>query len=396
MLDIVDSASQAFYSQLEFPYRPRYTPLMRTLASGPATVTDLVTQLALTQGAVSQTLKLMADDGLITRSVSPGDGRQVIITLSEHGQGVLDILRPHWARMIAASAELEMDAHVPIRATLRSALAVCDERAFAERLHATADANPATTSVKSRGGHFEAGGDAYAAFRPQYPPALAAELAALTERQSLALDVGCGTGQLTTLLAAHFDQVVGTDASADQLAHAVPAANVHYRHEGAESIAALDNSVDLITVAQAAHWFDLPHFYQQVRRVAAPGAVIALISYGVPFIEHACNALFQQAYWRDLYDYWPAERRHVERAYADLPFPFEPVSLPSLEIAQSLDCDGMIAYMRTWSAYGVACKRGDQANFDRVFAQLRQAWPAGGECRVVWPLAVKVGRVHAP
>lgn len=69
---------------------------------------------------------------------------------------------------------------------------------------------------------FDQGGQAYARFRPEYPPALAAYLASLAPDTALAVDVGCGNGQLSKLLAAHFEAVAGFDPSEDQIAHAAP------------------------------------------------------------------------------------------------------------------------------------------------------------------------------
>ena len=62
-------------------------------------------------------------------------------------------------------------------------------------------------------GHFTAGGERYAQFRPHYPAALAKALAALAPAKRIAVDIGCGSGQLTTLLAPHFERVIGVDPS---------------------------------------------------------------------------------------------------------------------------------------------------------------------------------------
>ena len=67
------------------------------------------------------------------------------------------------------------------------------------------------------GNHFSTGSAEYAAHRPRYPLALASELARISPGHTLALDCACGTGQLSTLLARHFDAVVATDASPSQI-----------------------------------------------------------------------------------------------------------------------------------------------------------------------------------
>lgn len=101
-------------------------------------------------------------------------------------------------------------------------------------------------------------------------------------RRGHALDLGCGTGQLSVLLAGEFDRVTATDPSASQIASAGARGNIRYAIGTAEAIDLPPASLDLIVAAQAAHWFDLPAFYAEARRIAAPGAALALVSYGVP------------------------------------------------------------------------------------------------------------------
>jgi SAM-dependent methyltransferase len=129
--------------------------------------------------------------------------------------------------------------------------------------------------------HFLTGADAYALHRPTYPDTFVAALADLAPARRLALDVGCGTGQMSVLLAERFDAVIATDASAAQIAQATPHPKVRYAQAAAETVSAPVGSVDLIVAAQAAHWFDLPAFHAAARTMAAPGAVIALVTYGV-------------------------------------------------------------------------------------------------------------------
>ena len=126
--------------------------------------------------------------------------------------------------------------------------------------------------------HFSSRAAAYAARRPTYPGAVADFLAQVSPGRALALDVGCGNGQLTSLLAARFEKVIATDASAEQVAGAKPLENVQFRVARAEAAVCEPGSVDLVTAAQAAHWFDLPAFFAEVRRVLRPGGVVALLT----------------------------------------------------------------------------------------------------------------------
>ena len=121
----------------------------------------------------------------------------------------------------------------------------------------------------------------YAQARPDYPPALFEWLARQCAGRGLVWDAGCGNGQASVALAAHFDRVVASDPSAAQIAQAGAHPHVEYRVEAAEAPSLPDASVDLVTVAQAYHWFDHERFHAQVRRVAKPGAVIAVWTYGL-------------------------------------------------------------------------------------------------------------------
>lgn len=240
--------------------------------------------------------------------------------------------------------------------------------------------------------HFETGGAGYAASRPSYPPALAEALVQTCPRRDHALDVGCGNGQLSGLLAAHFDHVTATDPSADQLAHATPHPRISYRAEAAEKIGLPDASIDLITAAQAAHWFDLPAFYAEARRVARPGARLALISYGVPRLEGAPGRAFNAFYWGPFHAYWPEGRAHVEEGYSRLAFPFDEGRIDGLAITRAWSLTELIAYMRTWSASRRAEAVGQVLLLDSFAQEMAQIWGAEDQRRqITWPVTCRLG-----
>ncbi len=163
--------------------------------------------------------------------------------------------------------------------------------------------------------HFSDVAAAYAAHRPSYPPGLGDFLAQLAPARRLAWDAGCGSGQLSLLLAGVFERVVATDASPEQIAQAARHPNVEYRCGRAEASGLPERGADVATAAQAAHWFDLPAYYAEVRRVVRPGGVVALISYGVVTAGPDLDAVIQPFYREVLARYWPPERRHVDAGY---------------------------------------------------------------------------------
>ena len=243
--------------------------------------------------------------------------------------------------------------------------------------------------------HFSTHAAAYAAARPSYPPALADWLAGASPRCGLALDCGCGSGQLSRLLAERFERVVATDASAEQIANAAARPNLDYRVAPAERSGLPDGSADLITVAQAAHWFDLPAFYAEMRRVASPGAALALIAYGVLVLDGEPGRVAQDFYERVLGDYWPPERALVESGYRDLPFPFAEEAVPPFAIDVSWTLFELADYVETWSAVRALERAEGGAAVERFRAALADAWGDPAVPRAVsWPLAIRFGRVR--
>ena len=242
--------------------------------------------------------------------------------------------------------------------------------------------------------HFSTSSADYARYRPRYPDELADWLAAAAPSQALALDCGCGAGQLSTLLARRFERVVATDASASQIAHAQPHARVSYRVAPAEHSGLDDSSVDLLSAAQAAHWFDLPRFHAEARRVLRPRGCIALVTYGVASMPGACGELLRELHDRVLGPYWPPERRLVIDGYRDLDFPFDEIAAPPLDVLARWDLDELLGYVRTWSALRQAEAALGSAPYDEFARQLRAAWGDAGVRRdIAWPLRVRAGRL---
>lgn len=241
---------------------------------------------------------------------------------------------------------------------------------------------------------FDQGGQAYARFRPEYPTELASYLASLAPDRLLAVDVGCGNGQLTRLLAEHFDAVVGFDPSADQIAHTAPQQNVNYACAPAEGLPLLDRSASLITAAQAAHWFDLPRFYAEVRRVAEPNAILALISYGVLRLDVALGERFEQFYWQEIGPYWPAERKLVDSGYATLDFPFAEFPGPDIAIRLEWNLEEFLGYVSTWSAVRSAREAGREDLLHDFAADMAGHWGDPATRHLVsWPINMRIGRV---
>jgi len=244
--------------------------------------------------------------------------------------------------------------------------------------------------------HFSGHASGYRAARPGYPPALFAWLAERAPNRARAWDVGCGNGQASAALAGHFAEVIATDASAAQIAQAAPHPNVQYRAQPAEATTLAAQSVDLITVAQALHWFDLPRFYAEVRRVARPGALMAVWTYALCAITADVDAIVARLYEDVLGPYWPPERHHAENGYASLPLPFTPEPVPAFEMTAEWTLPQFCAYLETWSALQRYKTAHGGANPLAGFTnELAAAWGSAEATRAVrWPLTVRAG--HLP
>jgi len=240
--------------------------------------------------------------------------------------------------------------------------------------------------------HFSGVSAGYAAFRPRYPATLAAWLAARSPSRDLAWDAGCGSGQLSTLLARYFARVRATDASAEQVAAAAPDPRIDYAVAPAERSGLADAAADLVTAAQAAHWFDLPAFFAEVERAAKPGALVALVSYGVFRIDTHLDPLLLGFHRGTLGDFWPPERRLVEDGYRDIAFPFREIAPPDLAIEVDWTLAGFLGYLGTWSAVKRLREAGGEAQLERFAAAVAERWgdPATTR-RARFPLALRVG-----
>ncbi|MGI9263346.1 MAG: class I SAM-dependent methyltransferase, partial [Gammaproteobacteria bacterium] len=173
--------------------------------------------------------------------------------------------------------------------------------------------------------HFSARSTVYARYRPSYPVALFRWLAESSPGRQCAWDSATGNGQAAIGLAQWFDSVVASDASERQIEDARPHASVTYLVSPSEETTLHDQSVDLVLVAQALHWLDVDAFYREVRRVSRADALIAVCSYSLARIDSRIDSIVDHFYGDVLGDYWPAERRHVDTHYLDLPFPFEQI-----------------------------------------------------------------------
>ncbi len=241
--------------------------------------------------------------------------------------------------------------------------------------------------------HFSRDSAGYSQYRPVYPPRLFKYLASLNQHHHTAWDCATGNGQAARLLARYYQRVIATDASRSQIAAAPPQEHIEYRVAVAEQSGIADASVDLVTVAQALHWFDLGAFYEEVRRVLKPGGVIAIWSYNLLKIAPEIDAIINRFYHHTLGEYWPQERTRVERGYGHIPFPFTPVTaMPEFAMTADWDLPHLLGYLGTWSAVQRMKQASGVNPVEQIAQRLGDTWGEPNKQRpVTWPLSIRVG-----
>ena len=242
--------------------------------------------------------------------------------------------------------------------------------------------------------HFSGHARAYAEARPTYPRELFAWLSDQCFHHDLAWDVGCGNGQASLALAHHFERVHASDPSDEQIRAAPEDPRITWRVEHAEHTTLRNHSVDLVTVAQAYHWFNQERFCAEAQRVLRPGGVIAIWCYGLSRVDLAVDEVFHVLYEDKLGPWWPPERRHIENGYRYLPFPFEPIAdAPRFAMELEWTLAQYLAYLRTWSASQRHLKETGRDAVSEIEARFAAAWGDPERVRTVsWPLSLRVGR----
>ena len=237
---------------------------------------------------------------------------------------------------------------------------------------------------------------AYADFRPTYPDELFAWLKDLVQGATTAWDCATGNGQAALGIMPHVERVIATDASAPQLAHAQPLPHVQYVLMRAEEAAIASGSVDVVTVAQALHWFDTARFFDEVHRVVRRGGVVAAWCYSLIRITPDIDRVIDRYYFERLRDAWAPERKLVDHGYRDVPFPFDEIAAPSMSIVASWTRRHVLGYLRTWSGTRVLHDREGRDPVLEVEQAIAPFWPDPlTPMDVCWPLSFRVGRVAA-
>lgn len=232
----------------------------------------------------------------------------------------------------------------------------------------------------------------YALYRPHYPPELFDYIVQFVKDRQLAWDCGTGNGQSAKILSRYFDKVIATDISASQIEKAHQSPNISYAIEPAEKTGIASNSTDLVTVAQAIHWFDFERFYAEVNRVGKPGSHIAVWTYSLLSISPRIDELIHHYHYHILGAYWDAERKYVDEEYKTIPFPFEEIPSPRFEIKVNWSLDELSGYFNTWSALQKFITAEGYSPVPALITAIQPYWGSSEKKEIVFPVHLRLGR----
>jgi ubiquinone/menaquinone biosynthesis C-methylase UbiE len=244
--------------------------------------------------------------------------------------------------------------------------------------------------------YFSRQADDYARYRPSYPSTLFEFLADITHTHEAAWDCATGNGQVALGLTPYFRRIHATDASEAQIRQAFQHENIQYQVTPAEQTSLLTQSIDLIIVGQALHWFKMEQFYEEVYRIGKPTSAIAVWCYGLIEIPTAAGLVQEhlQTFHALTHPFWPPEITWIEQQYRTIPFPFQELSVPDLTMTATWTVKELIGYLSTYSATHRLIEQRGIEPIATLFEQLTQSW---GGTEVVhpiqWPLYMRVGRL---
>jgi SAM-dependent methyltransferase len=242
--------------------------------------------------------------------------------------------------------------------------------------------------------HFSGHAAVYKSYRPSYPAALFDAIAARSPATDAAWDCACGNGQASIGLAAKFDLVYATDASAQQIDGAEPHPRVRYSVAPAEDSGLAPQSVDAVLVAQALHWFDIERFYDEVERVVRRGGLVVAAGYEGHLVSPEIDAVTMHLSVDVIGSHWPPEGHHLRTKYDDIPRRFPPVDFPDLAIEVDWSLDQLMGYYASWSGLQRYRKATGEDPLPKTRDAIAKHWGDPAEPRrVTWPLVIMAGRV---
>jgi ubiquinone/menaquinone biosynthesis C-methylase UbiE len=242
---------------------------------------------------------------------------------------------------------------------------------------------------------FSAQASDYAKFRPTYPQTLFIYLASLCSHRNAAWDCATGNGQAAYELAKFFQMVYATDLSQKQIQQAKKHPQIRYSQGRAEQSGLAPGIADLITVAQAFHWFDHKLFFKEARRIINPqSGILALWIYEQSIIHPKLDEVLSDFHKQVVGVFGANELHTFKSRFSKLEIPFQQITPPSFEMTQTWSLEQLKGYLFTWSATQTAIKKTGKNPVEEYSSRIDAAWGDPKALHEVkWPMMLRVGRL---
>jgi hypothetical protein len=235
----------------------------------------------------------------------------------------------------------------------------------------------------------------YSQYRPGYPPEIFSFLSSLVKHHGLAWDCATGNGQAAVGLSPFFKKIIATDISEAQLVHAIPKENIEYKEASAENSGLEDDSVDLITVAQAYHWINWDAFHKEANRVGKKNSIVAVWMYNRMNInDPVLNEIYNRFYLEITGPWWDAERKYVDANYETVKFDFADPGRKEFRSVVHWTLDDFTGYLSSWSAVQKFKEKNGHSPIDLIMKDLRSAWPGNEKREFIFPIHLLFGRIE--
>lgn len=232
----------------------------------------------------------------------------------------------------------------------------------------------------------------YSKYRPHYPDEMIDYILSFVKNKTTALDIATGNGQVASKLSSSFQTVYATDISEKQLEHAIQKSNIVYKKESAEKTSFQNQEFDLITVAQAVHWFDFESFYKEIHRILKREGVFVILGYGLFSTNKKSDAIISNYYHSIIGKYWDEERKYIDERYQTVPFPLEELQVKQFENNFVWTFEELIGYIETWSATQHYIAKNKSNPIDLIYDDLKKSWETSDK-KVTFPLLLRIGKM---
>jgi ubiquinone/menaquinone biosynthesis C-methylase UbiE len=236
--------------------------------------------------------------------------------------------------------------------------------------------------------HFSKVSKEYKDGRITYPKELYSYLIGLCDERDCSWDCATGSGQAANDLSEHFSRVIATDISDALLSKAKERENIEFRNATAEESGVPSGSVDLVTIAQAIHWFDQEAFWGEVKRVLKPNGILAYWGYVWPEVNDEIDSLL--AKFKDyIASYWPERSSYLHKEYSEIIAPLKRINNPDFRITEFWSASQYLMHLSSWSGTRYHREASSSNPVSEIKNELNALW--GDELRKVeWPLILQV------